>query len=399
MAINTSNLEIPFNDNFIPNPVSNNNITCKSLIKEISICHSLDNHGDQAEELDAVTSIFSGEVTIISPIPCELSQQCTTFIVLLNPLYSTTTIPINWIGNLQLKFILPSSYPHAHPPIIELDTGKLSMMDITGSQRESLLSAVRLTAGELLGTQSVLACLQTANDWLSEGHWLNVKSKIVTLTNYSNSESNQISSSENIKLSNTNFFRAYADTLLINQDKQISCELSPEALSDAIEDAETLLIKEATEKAFDFAALAKDTDDSATSATSATSAYTHPSDHEVRGDANSVTAPESSRGVWNYVIGLVGKPSAGKSTFYNAATKAALEREGRLLAAVAPHPFTTIEPNIGPGWYAGPLDIFSDTEPDTVDRAALHGRDSKGHHREGCGRTGSWGLQGTRKGK
>ena len=37
----------------------------------------------------------------------------------------------------------------------------------------------------------------------------------------------------------------------------------------------------------------------------------------------------------------------GKSTFYNAVTRAVLERNGRLMAEVAPHPFTTIEPNIG----------------------------------------------------
>ena len=44
-------------------------------------------------------------------------------------------------------------------------------------------------------------------------------------------------------------------------------------------------------------------------------------------------------------MGLVGKPSAGKSSFFNAATEAA---EGAARAArVAPHPFTTIEPNLG----------------------------------------------------
>ena len=40
---------------------------------------------------------------------------------------------------------------------------------------------------------------------------------------------------------------------------------------------------------------------------------------ENNGEASSGIAPSvSARGVWNYCIGLVGKPSAGKSTFYNA---------------------------------------------------------------------------------
>jgi ribosome-binding ATPase YchF (GTP1/OBG family) len=51
-------------------------------------------------------------------------------------------------------------------------------------------------------------------------------------------------------------------------------------------------------------------------------------------------------GVWNYVVGLVGKPSAGKSTFFNAATRALVERSGRLAAAVSAQPFTTIDPNV-----------------------------------------------------
>ena len=41
------------------------------------------------------------------------------------------------------------------------------------------------------------------------------------------------------------------------------------------------------------------------------------------------------------------------------------------MAEVAPHPFTTIEPNIGPGWFAGPQDNKYDQG-----RVAAYGRDS-----------------------
>ena len=50
-------------------------------------------------------------------------------------------------------------------------------------------------------------------------------------------------------------------------------------------------------------------------------------------------------GRWNFTVGLVGKPSAGKSSFFNAATETAEGSAGA--ARVAPHPFTTIEPNLG----------------------------------------------------
>lgn len=41
-------------------------------------------------------------------------------------------------------------------------------------------------------------------------------------------------------------------------------------------------------------------------------------------------------------LGLVGKPSSGKTTFFNAATEGS--------AKTAPYPFTTIEPNVGVTW-------------------------------------------------
>lgn len=54
---------------------------------------------------------------------------------------------------------------------------------------------------------------------------------------------------------------------------------------------------------------------------------------------------------WEFVVGLVGKPSAGKSTLFNALTRPqSAEQE----ASMAPHPFTTIDPNVGAGWFAAP---------------------------------------------
>ncbi len=48
-------------------------------------------------------------------------------------------------------------------------------------------------------------------------------------------------------------------------------------------------------------------------------------------------------GRWDFVVGLVGKPSAGKSTFFNAVVDPVSEEHA---AKVAAFPFTTIEPNI-----------------------------------------------------
>ncbi|KAL8561770.1 hypothetical protein ACOMHN_010705 [Nucella lapillus] len=56
---------------------------------------------------------------------------------------------------------------------------------------------------------------------------------------------------------------------------------------------------------------------------------------------------KASGGRWHFVIGLVGKPSAGKSTFFNAAT-------GGELAKTGAFPFTTIEPNVKQTVYSIP---------------------------------------------
>lgn len=53
-------------------------------------------------------------------------------------------------------------------------------------------------------------------------------------------------------------------------------------------------------------------------------------------------------GRWKYTVGLVGKPSAGKSTLFNAITNPLDEKSD---ARVAAFPFTTIDPNIGQGAY------------------------------------------------
>jgi ribosome-binding ATPase len=65
-----------------------------------------------------------------------------------------------------------------------------------------------------------------------------------------------------------------------------------------------------------------------------------------------------------------------QSTFYNAVTRAVLDTRGhRHLAEVAPHPFTTIEPNVAPGWYASfHNDAVGDSGGCSGVRSSLHGR-------------------------
>jgi ribosome-binding ATPase YchF (GTP1/OBG family) len=63
----------------------------------------------------------------------------------------------------------------------------------------------------------------------------------------------------------------------------------------------------------------------------------------------------AQRGRWDYIIGLVGKPSAGKSTFFNACCVDSDPTAGAgSEARCASFPFTTIDPNISRGMIAVP---------------------------------------------
>ena len=106
-------------------------------------------------------------------------------------------------------------------------------------------------------------------------------------------------------------------------------------------------------------------------------------------------------GSWKYTIGLVGKPSAGKSTFFNAASAFARQRgddgmasekvhdeDGVMTAlggaTMAPHPFTTIDPNIG--YCLVPAPIGSCPE-DGMEQSDFNGLVvGSTHGRDGCGR-------------
>lgn len=76
---------------------------------------------------------------------------------------------------------------------------------------------------------------------------------------------------------------------------------------------------------------------------------------------------QHARAFNNNIDIFIGKPSAGKSTFFNAATK-------QNFAKTAAHPFTTIEPNISKGFYSIPCPCSS--FPNRCQ--AAYGHDGKG---------------------
>ena len=120
----------------------------------------------------------------------------------------------------------------------------------------------------------------------------------------------------------------------------------------------------------------------------------------INDETNTGTQPLMGKGgSWMFTIGLVGKPSAGKSTFFNTATGFARQRQTAESgdtkninvdaslplggAAMAPHPFTTINPNVGYCLVPAPPrscpddNVTTDQNKDTV-IGSTHGRDHQG---------------------
>ncbi|KAL3932863.1 MAG: hypothetical protein SGBAC_010649 [Bacillariaceae sp.] len=103
-------------------------------------------------------------------------------------------------------------------------------------------------------------------------------------------------------------------------------------------------------------------------------------------DEDDVATMDKGGAFWNYTIGLVGKPSAGKSTFFNAATAFSKQRgEGASSewggASMAAHPFTTIDPNIGYCLVPAPNGSCPEDEISSTIKSTFgstHGRDPHG---------------------
>eukprot|EP00934_Nitzschia_sp_Nitz4_P009047 Nitzschia sp. Nitz4//scaffold158_size52425//28445//31267//NITZ4_006859-RA/size52425-processed-gene-0.8-mRNA-1//1//CDS//3329537513//9037//frame0 len=105
-------------------------------------------------------------------------------------------------------------------------------------------------------------------------------------------------------------------------------------------------------------------------------------EYNVRGGT---TQKSGSSATWSYVIGLVGKPSAGKSTFFNAATGFSRQRGDDESsewggASMAAHPFTTIDPNIGYCLIPAPPGVCPENVDgiDATSYGSTHGRSPDG---------------------
>jgi hypothetical protein len=341
------------------------------------VCENEELASLQADEIEALLAIYPERIKIISkstlPLGNGVDVRCASLIISLctNDVYESLTIkcPLTWMNQLELRVDFTSNYPLGSLPHFRIITGNLSMIDFTKAHRSSLNDIINTTATNCFGEPVLYSIIQEITEWLESGKWTEISSKSALKAIEMNS---RIDNDNDRTAGDANHDMAMKSVDMMNIS--ISQSLQRELNEDENEiNLESVRIQNATKEAHRLAASMKN----------------RPmNDMVIENDkdglydnVNISKVSASFRGVWEYTIGLIGKPSAGKSTFFNAATKAALYRDGRKVAEVAAHPFTTIEPNVGAGWYASVDDnapLLNDGKDGHTQRDALHGRDAKG---------------------
>lgn len=278
----------------------------------------------QVEELEALMAIFPDEVELISKKSADGASydHPITYRVRLDATGEGVWPP----HPLALEFRYPPTYPQQSPPEVQLIHSNNSM-ELSTFRVEACLERVRSAAEMEEGMPSVLSCIYAARDFFETETDAKVNPAEDTTTTDVKDNGEEVADSSGAPVS---------------ASAQRVAECNEQGLRVAAE-----ILQQRHTK------------------------------------SDPIVMSSSQGGLWSFTLGLVGKPSAGKSTFFNAATGFARQRgdgENALGGAtMAPRPFTTIDPNIGfclvpapPGScpedaYSGPVKVGS-----------RHGRDALG---------------------
>ena len=230
--------------------------------------------------------------------------------------------------------------------MMTLGVGRLSLGDISGKSQLSLLKAARGAAAACLGAQEVCAyaAWSAADEWLAGKGWLRPcgaggageqrdGEEGEDGMGAGGSEKDDEEEEEEETTRGGGGGRAWYRVEQGDMSEQEERE-EADVIRRASADAFAVAANIARGKGVAAAAAAAAGSGSGSGGANPLAPPSSSANAAAAADAAIVGRSASERGVWNYVIGLIGKPSAGKSTFFNAATRAALERGGRKLAEV-----------------------------------------------------------------
>jgi len=289
------------------------------------MCASAESAAEQRDEIEAMESIYPDTMEIKQAAPADAGEPCG----ILKFLLSCPDSPLH--EKLKLVVSYPASYPEETPKA-NLEHS-LGMLQFPERAEKSLLQQIRSELAEQAGMPCVYTAISAAETWLENPDNIALLTAKASSTKPANVDPTDGSDDEDED-----------DENLLPGTRKIWEE-------EIEEDAESALVEKATREACYEVARRQ-------------VSPVEDAGHIAKG-----------RGVKKFVVGLVGKPSAGKSTLFCCTTRL------QTMAKVAAHPFTTIEPNFGVGWWAS-NDVADHVDPamaqSAEDWATEHGRDGQG---------------------
>lgn len=243
---------------------------------------------------------------------------------------------------LALRIQYPPMYPDVKP-ILSLKHD-MNLLEFKVVQEKACLQVVRQVAEAELGMPCIMSCVLALREYIEDGGLEKCLTEQGAVDTTELCEENE-DATDNKEISENGLISGPTDGTLeflpsVSRERMNECDAEGQAIAEAIlhDNPHYRLVH--------------------TNSQHSLKATNIPSTHQ--GATNTSTKSSSSKGgEWRYTIGLVGKPSAGKSTFFNAASAFARQRDdnigkevgedGGIIfgASMAPHPFTTIDPNIG----------------------------------------------------
>ena len=282
----------------------------------------------QKDEVEALQAIFPDEIILLSKSPSEGCYE--------HPIRYRIELPEPDDGEgwwppkpIALEFEYPHNYPQETMPRISLKHNN-NVMEFTSAQAEACLDTMRAACQAEEGMPCVMSCVYAARSFFESGAMADeTTTRMENATDAESLDTNQ---------------EMTCDSVAGNLPQACSEDRIQNCIKEGLDIAETVLRKASV-------------------------------------DTNNSVGKKG--GSYRFTIGLVGKPSAGKSTFFNVATAFARQRgdEESTLggATMAPHPFTTIDPNVG---YclapAPPGSCPEDGYQGKPEIGSTHGRDSEG---------------------
>lgn len=292
----------------------------------------------QRDEVEALQAIYPDEFTLLSETKDGTTEQ-----PLPTPPISFSIALEDECEGVTLQFRLPSTYPETSIPDMELQCSTSIEQELQQLLISGCVKSMQSVCHDEMGNPTVLSAVTAARDFWGKG------GKAAELRE-------QYRTNEQEK--------AVLDTEAIAEVVPEPAETDSDMPMDCSEERIQTCIQEGLE-------IAERLRRPTTTTTSSTTT------------ADTATTITRSGGSYKLTLGLVGKPSAGKSTFFNAATAFARQRgdDTNALggATMAPHPFTTIDPNVG--YCLVPAPVGSCPEESDDDRTkwgCTHGRDADG---------------------